>query len=259
METASFGPAPSNTALRGGPWTRKPRAANDRSSRTGSPSPPAHIPIVLPTVVTGSTRDPSAATVDTPSGAIPIAPGRRLTMTSRGWQYDICRSLTRFPDAVDEFQSAAFLALVEAAQSFDSSRRVGFASFARHRIWGALCDLRREIIKRVRRCGAEAELVATRLAKGFQTGGRLIGVEPDEPVGSELEALETFENWIGQLSRLQARAFRHIYLDGKTQAETAALLGCSKWSLNRMHSQGLSLLQQTCRFPTAHAPSEAED
>ena len=176
----------------------------------------------------------------------------------------LARSLARrmkasFPAAGDELQSAAFLALVEAAQSFDSSRGVGFATFARHRIWGALCDLRGEIINRVRPGGSESELVAIRLAKGFQTGGRLIGVEPDEPVGSELEALETFENWIGQLSRLQARAFRHIYLDGKTQAETAALLGCSKWSLNRMHSQGLSLLQQTYRFPTAHAPSEAED
>ena len=122
-----------------------------------------------------------------------------------------------FPAAGDELQSAAFLALVEAAQSFDSSRGVGFATLARHRIWGALCDLRREIINRVRPGGSESELVAVRLAKGFQTGGRLIGVEPDEPVGSELEALETFENWIGQLPRLQARrSFRHIYLDGET-------------------------------------------
>jgi len=176
----------------------------------------------------------------------------------------LARSLARrmeasFPAAGDELQSAAFLALVEAAQSFDSSRGVGFATFARHRIWGALCDLRREIINRVRPGGSESELVATRLAKGFQTSGRLIGVEPDEPVGSELEALETFENWIGQLPRLQARAFRHIYLDGKSQAETAALIGCSKWSLNRMHSQGLSSLQETYRFQTAHAPPEAED
>ena len=64
----------------------------------------------------------------------------------------LARSLARrmkdsFPAAGDEIQSVAFLALVEAAQSFDSSRGVGFATFARHRIWGALCDFRREIIK----------------------------------------------------------------------------------------------------------------
>ena len=164
-----------------------------------------------------------------------------------------------FPTAGDELQSAAFLALVEAAQSFDSSRRVGFATFARHRIWGALCDLRREIISRVRPGGSKSELVVMRLGEGFQAGGRLIGVEPDEPVGSELETLDTVENWIGQLPRLQARAFRHIYLDGKTQAETAALVGCSKCTLNRMHSRGLSSLQEVYRFQTAHAPSVAED
>jgi RNA polymerase sigma factor (sigma-70 family) len=176
----------------------------------------------------------------------------------------LARSLARrmkdsFPDAGDEFQSAAFLALVEAAQSFDSSRRVGFASFARHRIWGALCDLRREIIRRVRPRGSESGRVVMQLAMGFETGGRLIGVEPDEPVGSELEALDTFENWIGQLPRLQAQAFRHIYLDGKTQKEAAALVGCSKWWLNRVHSEGLRKLQETCRFQTTHAPSEPED
>ncbi len=176
----------------------------------------------------------------------------------------LARSLARrmkhsFPDAVDEFQSAAFLALVEAAQSFDSSQGVGFASFARHRIWGALCDLRREIIRRFRPCGSKSELVVMQLAMGFETGGRLIGVEPDEPVGSELETLETLQDWIGQLPRLQAQAFRYIYLDGKTQQEAAALVGCSKSNLNRIHSEGLRSLRQTYRFETAYARSEPED
>jgi RNA polymerase sigma factor (sigma-70 family) len=176
----------------------------------------------------------------------------------------LARSLARrmkdsFPDARDEFQSAAFLALVEAAQSFDSSRSVGFASFARHRIWGALCDLRREIIRRFRPCGSKSELVVMHLAMGFETGGRMFGIDSDERVGSELEALDSFENWIGRLPRLQAQAFRHIYLDGKTQKETAALVGCTKGWLNRIHSEGLRSLQETCRFQTTHAPSESED
>lgn len=176
----------------------------------------------------------------------------------------LARSMARrmkasLPGAGDELQSAAFLALVEAAQSFDRSRSVNFATFARHRIWGALCDLRREIISRVRPGGRESELVVMRLAEDFQTGSQLIGAEPDEPVGSELETLDTVENWIRQLPRLHARAFRHIYLDGKTQEETAALIGCSKSSLSRIHSQALSWLQQTYRFQTAHGPSEAED
>jgi len=177
----------------------------------------------------------------------------------------LARSLARrmknsIQNADDDFQSTAFLALVEAAQSFDSSRGVGFASFARHRIWGALCDLRREFINKVQRGGGEVETVLTNLSKRYRTNSQMvIGVKPDDPVGSKLESLDTFENWIGQLSRLQAEAFRHIYLDGKTQKETAALVGCSKWWLNRIHSEGLRSLQETCQLQTTHAPSEPED
>ena len=43
-----------------------------------------------------------------------------------------------WPGEGDEFESAACLALVEAAQSFDASRNVKFATFARYRIMGAL-------------------------------------------------------------------------------------------------------------------------
>jgi RNA polymerase sigma factor (sigma-70 family) len=163
------------------------------------------------------------------------------------------------PGAGDELQSAAFLALVEAAQSFDPSRSVHFSTYARHRIWGALCDVRREIINRRRPGGSKSDLVVMRLGKEFQTGGRLIGAEPDEPVGSDLETLDTVENWIRQLPRPHALAFRHIYLDGKSQEETAALVGCSKSSLSRMHSQAISWLQQTYNFQTAYDPSEAEN
>ena len=58
----------------------------------------------------------------------------------------------RLPGASDELQSVAYLALVEAAQSFDPSRNVNFATFARLRIQGALLDLRREIVERGARC-----------------------------------------------------------------------------------------------------------
>jgi RNA polymerase sigma factor (sigma-70 family) len=161
-----------------------------------------------------------------------------------------------FPAAGDELQSVAFLALVEAAQTFDRSRCVNFATFARHRIWGALCDCRREIITKARPIGGDCGQVVMRLAEEFQTGGRLFGIQPNHPVGADLESLETFENWIGQLPRLQARAFRHIYLDGKTQKETAALVGCSKWKLSRMHGEALNSLEKTCGLELAQSPSE---
>src|SRR4051794_5854259 len=48
-----------------------------------------------------------------------------------------------WPAARDEFESAACLALVEAAEAFDPSRNVKFSTFARYRIWGALRDVQR--------------------------------------------------------------------------------------------------------------------
>ena len=161
-----------------------------------------------------------------------------------------------FPAGGDELQAVAFLALVEAAQSFDSSRGVNFATFARLRIWGALCDFRRETFKNVRPYGNASAVVVVRLGAGSEEHGRLIGVSPDQPVGSELESLETLENWLGQLPRLHAQVFRHIYLDGKTQRETAALVGCSVWKLNRVHSEGLSCLQETIERQSEDGPSE---
>jgi DNA-directed RNA polymerase specialized sigma24 family protein len=105
----------------------------------------------------------------------------------------------------------------------------------------------------MQRVGAESELTLMNLATGYGNGGRLIGAEIDEPAGSDQKALDSLQDWIGLLPRLQAQAFRYIYLDGKTQEEAAALVGCSKWKLNRMHTEGLRSLQQTCRFDTAYA------
>jgi RNA polymerase sigma factor for flagellar operon FliA len=151
---------------------------------------------------------------------------------------------SRFPGARDEFESAAFLALVEAAQSYDSSRNVNFATYARYRIRGALYDVYRELIGKSsaqRRAHAyhERPLIA-----GSESRGRVIGAEPDQPVGTDLEVQDTVENWIRRLPHMHALAFRHIYLDGKSHNEAAHLVGCSKWKLCRMHSQAITWLQQ---------------
>ena len=51
-----------------------------------------------------------------------------------------------WPMERDELDSAAMLALVQAAKSFDPSRNVKFATFARYRIWGAPRDVQRGLI-----------------------------------------------------------------------------------------------------------------
>jgi RNA polymerase sigma factor (sigma-70 family) len=151
---------------------------------------------------------------------------------------------TRFPGAREEFESAAYLALVEAAQSFDSSRNVNFATYARHRIRGALYDVYREWLGTTSTRPRAQTRLERPLSEGWESRGRVIGAEPDLPVGTDLEVLDTVENWIRRLPRVHALAFRHIYLDGKTQNEAAHLVGCSKWKLCRMHSQAITWLQQ---------------
>jgi DNA-directed RNA polymerase specialized sigma subunit len=61
----------------------------------------------------------------------------------------------------EEFDSAAMVALVEAAQSFDPTRNVKFGTFARFRIWGALRDVQRGLIT----SGFYRDLENTRLSR----------------------------------------------------------------------------------------------
>ena len=63
---------------------------------------------------------------------------------------------------------------------------------------------------------------------------------PAAPVGTDLEDLETVQEWIRKLPRLQSLAFRHIYLEGKTQEEAAALIGCSPPTLSRIHRDAIA-------------------
>ncbi len=85
------------------------------------------------------------------------------------------RMKDRFPAGDDELQSAAFLALVEAAQHFDPAVGVSFATYARHRIWGALCDVRSEIIQRIRLGRPGAAVDAARLGIDIYAEGRIVG------------------------------------------------------------------------------------
>ena len=147
------------------------------------------------------------------------------------------------PSACDELESAAYLALVEAAQSFDPSRNVDFAAYARHRIEGALRDVRRQAVQ-----GAPWPMHGRvpdgdRVGRDVETGSWVFGAWPAPPVGSELENTETVQEWIKRLPKLQSEAFRHIYLEGKTHEEAAALIGCSPPTLCRLHKDAIASIQ----------------
>lgn len=158
------------------------------------------------------------------------------------------------PLAGDEFESAAHLALVEAAQAYDSSRDVDFATYARHRIRGALMGVQRDLFAEGWRGDVDGLPKFQPFEHDSEEHGRVVGVRADRPVGAALETAETVENWLNKLPGLHSAAFRHIYFEGKSKSEAAALVGCSNASMSRIYHETLAWLHQADEPEAAAAP-----
>ncbi len=148
-----------------------------------------------------------------------------------------------WPTEGDEFDSAALLALVEAAQSYDPSRNVKFATFARYRIWGALRDVQRGLIMAGWRSDMENAPSISSLTYDAEERGLVLGSEPDAPVGEELESIDFVESWLRKLPTKHAEACRQIYIHDRSQGEAAAQVGCSKSRLSYLHKESIELLK----------------
>jgi RNA polymerase sigma factor (sigma-70 family) len=149
-----------------------------------------------------------------------------------------------WPSASDEFDGAACLALVEAAQSFDPARNVQFATFARFRIQGALRDVKRGLFLPVWR-GHEKyapEIISPKPCPDVP--GRVVGIPTEPPAEQAMESIDAVEHWLSRLPPKHAFACRQIYLHGKTQCEVAAQLGCSKSRISVLHKEAMELLNE---------------
>jgi RNA polymerase sigma factor (sigma-70 family) len=155
------------------------------------------------------------------------------------------------PGENDELESTAYLALVEAAQTFDPSVSVHFATYARHRIHGALRDLRRLMVSGGRRGDLAPRPVFQKLAEDVEKYGQVIGINPERPVGADIEATEFVEDWLSRLPRAQATACRLIYIDGKSQEEAAEVVGCSRSNFSRLHQNAITWLFEEFRHARA--------
>jgi RNA polymerase sigma factor (sigma-70 family) len=142
----------------------------------------------------------------------------------------------------EELESTAYMALVEAAQTFDPSRGVGFGTYARHRIRGALRDLQRVICSGKSRAAGATAPVFQKLKAFDEHNGMVLGVEPDPPVGTWIESTEAVEFWLRRLPRAHAAACRLIYIHGKSQDQVAVEIGCSKSYLSRLHREAINSL-----------------
>lgn len=143
----------------------------------------------------------------------------------------------RFRTWSDDLESAACVALVEAARSYDPSRNLRFATFARFRIRGALGDALRGLTPEL---PWEALLVSLEI--DHETYGRVITAAPDPPTGSELEQAESFERRLRPLPARLRELCRLYYRDGLTMAQAAESLGCSASEVGRLHRQAIALL-----------------
>jgi RNA polymerase sigma factor (sigma-70 family) len=170
----------------------------------------------------------------------------------------LARSLAKpfkrtWPKERDEFESAVCLALVEAAQSYDPSMNVKFATFARHRILGALADTRRELIASgwVRDTEGASRVVS--LKPAHEMVGRVVNIQPEEPVADRVEQADSVEYWLRQLPRPHAQACRESFLNYPTVARAAEVLGYSRSRVGYLRKEAIRLLGNV---PTP-APDEA--
>ncbi len=165
-------------------------------------------------------------------------------------------------DELDELNSVAYLALVEAAQTFDPTRTVNFATFARLRIRGALYTYRRSCYRdHPEYIGTEIPVYCT-LEVLKERADWVFGDCRRSPEDLDLEEADALESYLRRLPQTQASACRLIYLEGRSQEEAAALLGYSKAHLSRLHREALEKLGRDCAArPSyqAHARGETRN
>lgn len=134
------------------------------------------------------------------------------------------------PGQWDDFQSAANLALVQAAARFDPARGASPATAATCRIWWAM----REVI-----AAGYKHPPMEPLGKHPESRGRAMWTTADPPVGTEIETAELVEQWLQGLTAQQAKVCRSIYQDGRDQVETGRKLGLSRSRVCHLHASAI--------------------
>jgi len=162
----------------------------------------------------------------------------------------------QFPSHRDEFDSAAMLGLVEAAQAWDPARNVVFSTFARQRVLGSLLDVQRRMIPRGFAADPEHAPVVTSLSSGpvafvlehEDTRWRLLRLrnwridEKQPPPDKSLSDREDLDAWLRQLPARHASILHALCVEGLTQQETARRLGLCQSRVCVLRREALSLL-----------------
>ena len=163
-----------------------------------------------------------------------------------------------WPADAEELQSTAYMALAEAAQAFDASRKVGFGTFARHRIRAALRDLQRLLSLDGGPGGHDEDPEKTELRRLHDRIGRGLDQVAGQSMEAGSEEAEAVDEWLRQLPKAHAAVCRFIYQGGKSEEQVATELGCSKSVLSRLHREAVTgLIRAYHRARLAHPPDPA--
>ena len=129
-------------------------------------------------------------------------------------------------------------------QSFNRSRGVKFATFARYRIWGALKDMQRGMnlkgFKQVQD-GPKVEGL-TEEAEGY---GTILNTTPDCAIEDVVEERDWLERIFRTLPKLEREICTLIYLEGWNQKRVCAALNISRTHVSVIHARALKKLAET--------------
>jgi RNA polymerase sigma factor (sigma-70 family) len=154
-----------------------------------------------------------------------------------------------WPSAFDEFESAAVLALVEAAQTFDAARNVKFSTFARYRIRGRLRDVQRDLVlSGWRGRGLPGPTLST-IRGDSEERGRVLLMAPEAAVGSEQESAEHVDAWLRKLPPDHAAVCRELFIGGCSQKDIAKRLNYSKSRISYLRKESLHMLKECYDAP----------
>ena len=153
-------------------------------------------------------------------------------------------SKAAWPQYAQEFDASAYLALVEAAESFRPEHNVNFATWARIRIKGELHDIHRKIKQR---CWKKKLPNARRsffYVPGFHEACSRMLTSPDQPVGRDVEVDDRISTWLSLLPPRHAHICRELYLEHRSQTDIAAEIGLARSRICVIHAEALQLLRE---------------
>ncbi len=219
----------------------------------------------------------------TPERATPAAVAR-LIAANLPYAHALAAEVTRkLPAEVDrrDIQGWAELGLVEAANSFDSSRGVRFTTFAHYRIKGAIYDgLRKmgwytkshyqrmrfeiaanEYLKDVssepnRPASAEAQLQELKDVTANLIASYVLSLEamPEEPVQEGTTSAEetvvqnqqtaNLQRCLSRLPKTNRKVLEYCYFEDLTLEQVGQRLGLSKSWVCRLHAKSLEMLRK---------------